>query len=98
MEGYVMRVIDSLGLDDKGKRKKLEGNTITMSLRGCDKRAEITDEAAVPTKYKRVIITLPADTWGLVCDALDLDLREQVLGVPPSRLGARVDSLWRHAR
>jgi hypothetical protein len=28
-----MRVIDSLGLDDKGKRKKLEGNTLTFSLR-----------------------------------------------------------------
>jgi hypothetical protein len=57
MEGYVMRVIDSLGLDDKGKRKKLEGNTITFSLRGCDKRAEVTDEVAVPTKYKRVTVT-----------------------------------------
>lgn len=47
----------------KGKRKKLEGNTITLSLRGCDKRAEVTDEAAVPTKYKRVTVTLPAETW-----------------------------------
>jgi hypothetical protein len=80
MEGYVMRVIDSLGLDAKGKRKKLEGNTVTLSLRGCDKRAEVTDEAAVPTKYKRVTVTLPAETWELVCDSLDLDLREQVLG------------------
>jgi hypothetical protein len=26
MGGYVMRFIYSLGLDDKGKRKKLEGN------------------------------------------------------------------------
>jgi hypothetical protein len=80
MEGYVMQVIDGLGLDDKGKRKKLEGNVVTLSLRGCDKRAEVTDEAAVPTKYKRVTITLPAETWELVCDSLDLDLREQVLG------------------
>jgi hypothetical protein len=80
MEGYVMRVIDSLGLDAKGKRKKLEGNTITLALRGCDMRAEVTDEAAVPTKYKRVTATLPAETWELLCDSLDLDLREQVLG------------------
>jgi hypothetical protein len=80
MEGYVTRVIESLGLDPKGKRKQLEGNTITLSLRGCDKRAEVTDEAAVPTKYKRVTVTLPAETWELVCDSLDLDLREQVLG------------------
>jgi hypothetical protein len=80
MEGYVTRVIESLGLDAKGKRKKLEGSTVTFSLRGCDKRAEVTDEAAVPTRYKRVTVTLPAETWELVCDSLDLDLREQVLG------------------
>jgi hypothetical protein len=48
MESYVARVIESLGLDAKGKRKKLEGNTITLALHGCDKRAEVTDEAAVP--------------------------------------------------
>jgi hypothetical protein len=46
IEGYVARVIESLGLDAKGKRKKLEGNTITLSLRGCGKRAEVTDESA----------------------------------------------------
>jgi len=79
MEGYVSRVIESLGLDAKGKRKKLEGTTITLSLCGCDKRVEVTDEAAVPTRYKRVTVTLPAETWELVCDSLDLDFREQVL-------------------
>jgi hypothetical protein len=80
MEAYVTRTIDSLGLDAKGKRKKLDGNVITLSLHGCDKRVEVTDEAAVPTKYKRVTVTLPAETWELVCDSLDLDLRDQVLG------------------
>jgi hypothetical protein len=79
MEGYVTRVIDSLGLDAKGKRKKLEGNTVTLSLHGCDKRVDVTDEEAVPTKYKRVTVTLPAATWELVCDSLDLDLRDTVL-------------------
>jgi len=69
----------ALGLDAKGKRKTLEGTTITLSLRGSDKRVEITDEAAVPTRYKRVTVTLPAETWELVCDSLDLDFREQVL-------------------
>jgi hypothetical protein len=80
LESYVTRVIESLGFDDKGKRNKLEGNTITLSLRGCDKRAEVIDEMAVPAKYKRVTVTLPAETWELVCDSLDLDLRQQVLG------------------
>jgi hypothetical protein len=80
MQGYVMRVIESLGVDDTGKRMKLEGNTITLSPHGCDKRVEVTDEQAVPTKYKRVTITLPAETWEQLCDSLDLDLRAQVLG------------------
>lgn len=80
MESYVMRVIESLGTDAKGKRKKLEGNTITLSLHGCDKRVEVTNEVAVPTKYKRVTVTLSAETWELMCDSLELDLREQVLG------------------
>jgi hypothetical protein len=72
-------LIESLGME-KGKRKQLEGNTGTLSLHGCDKRVDITDEMVVPTKYKRVTVTLPAETWELVCDSLDLDLREQVLG------------------
>jgi hypothetical protein len=80
MECYVSRVIESLGMDAKGKRKKLEGTTVTFSLRGCDRRCEVVDELLVPTKYKRVTVTLPAETWELVCDSLDLDLREQVLG------------------
>src|SRR6266699_431846 len=73
METSISRVIESLGLDDKGKRRKLEGNTVTFSLRGCHKRVEVTDELAVPTKYKRVTVTLPAETWELVCDSLELD-------------------------
>ena len=79
MEGYVLRVIDSLGLDAKGKYKKLEGNTITFSRRGCEKRAEVTDETLVPSRYKRVTITMPVDTWDLLCDSLDLELCNQVL-------------------
>jgi hypothetical protein len=43
MEGYVSRVIESLGINAKGKRKKLEG---ALSLHGCDKRVEIKDERA----------------------------------------------------
>ncbi|MCU1233570.1 MAG: hypothetical protein JWP63_1537, partial [Candidatus Solibacter sp.] len=28
----------------------------------------------------RITTTLPAKTWELICDSLDLDLRERVLG------------------
>jgi hypothetical protein len=79
LESYVMRVIDFLGLDGKGKRKKLEGNVITLSLVGCAKRVEVVEESAVPTKYKRITLTLPYETWETVLDSLDLDFRDQVL-------------------
>ena len=58
MEAYVSRVIESLGLDAKGKRKKLEGTTITFSLHSCDKRAEITDEMAVPSRSAKCGLSL----------------------------------------
>ncbi len=78
MKSYVSRVIESMGVDAKGKRKRLEGRTHTMWLHGCDKRAEVTDAGAVPTKYKRITLTLPVETWELMCDSLDFELSEQI--------------------
>ena len=80
LDGYLTWIIEGLGLDAKGKRKKLEGKTLTLGLHGCKKRVEVTDEQAVPTKYKRVTVTMTADTWEAMMDSLDLELREQVLG------------------
>jgi hypothetical protein len=68
-----------LGLDAKGKRKRLEGHAVTLALHGCEKRLNVINEIIVPAKYKRATVTLPAETWELVCDSLDLDLREKVL-------------------
>jgi len=79
MEGYVSRVIESLGYDSKGKRKRLEGNTVTFSLHGCDKRVEVIDETAVPARYKRATITLPAELWEELMESLDLNFRDRVL-------------------
>jgi hypothetical protein len=79
VESYITWTVESLGLDAKGKRKRLEGKTCTLWLHGCDKRVNVTNELAVPNKYQRITLTLPAETWELMCDSLDLDLREQVL-------------------
>jgi len=79
MEGYVTRVIESLGVDEKVKRKRLEGNTVTFALHGCEKRVEITDDQAVPAKYKRAAMTLPADLWEELMDSINFELRERVL-------------------
>jgi len=84
VEGYVSRVIESLGYDARGKRKKLEGNTVTFALHGCDKRLEVSDEAAVPNRYKRATITLPAELWEELMESIDLDFRDRVLGAVTS--------------
>lgn len=84
LDEYLTRVIEMLGFDGKAKRKKLEGKSCTIGLHGCDKRAEVTDESLVPAKYKRITITLPAESWELICDSLELDLRDQVLAAVTS--------------
>lgn len=79
MDSYITRVIESLGVDAKGKRKKLDGKVLTLSLHGCDQRVDVLDEEAVPARYKRVTVTLPAETWETVCDSLDMELRDKVV-------------------
>lgn len=84
LDSYITRVIDMLGTDSKGKRRKLEGNVATIGLHGCDRSVEVTDETAVPALYKRVTITLPLETWETLMDSIDLDLRESTLAAVTS--------------
>jgi hypothetical protein len=60
---YGASVIESLGTDAKGKHKKLEGNTVVLSLRAASSRVEFTDESKVPSDYKVLTITVPAKAW-----------------------------------
>ena len=41
--------------------------------------AEVVDPGGRADEVS-VTVTLPAETWELVCDSLDMDLRDQVLG------------------
>ena len=81
MEGYVARVIQSLGTDAKGKWQKLEGNTVSFSLRRNPPSVGIVDETAVPAKLKAVPASLSADLWESILDALDVEFRTHVLDV-----------------
>lgn len=76
---YVIQVIDSLGPDAKGKPRKLEGKTTTMSARACPASVNVTDESLVPTEFKSVTVTLPAPVWESLVDSLDLDSAAQLL-------------------
>jgi|HubBroStandDraft_6_1064221.scaffolds.fasta_scaffold279450_2 hypothetical protein len=80
LEQYVLNTIEYLGVDAKGARRKLEGNTITFSARACPASVEIVDEAAVPAEFKTLSIRLSATTWERLLDSLDLEQRAELLG------------------
>ena len=63
LEGYVELILRNLGKDAKGKWLRLEGNTSSFTLKNLPPSTTITDEAAVPTAYKTVSVTLPAPLW-----------------------------------
>jgi hypothetical protein len=91
LEGYVSYCIQALGRDAKGKYRKLEGHTTVMFLRAVPASVDITDEAAVPLDYKRAGVALPAALWNDVLNALDEDLRGEVLAATASTLALSVD-------
>ena len=80
LEEYVIRTIEDLGVDSKGKYRTLEGKTTTFSLRACPASVEVTDESAIPSDYKTLTLKLPALTWEQLLDGLDIEQRAAVLG------------------
>jgi hypothetical protein len=77
-ELYVVRVLESLGTDSRGKPKKLEGRTVTFSLRKCPASVDVKDVTLIPDDCKTAAVTLPLPLWQEVMDHLELDLRIQV--------------------
>ncbi len=75
----MVRVIKDQGADSKGKYRKLEGNAVTLSLRKCPVSVDITDEGAVPEAFKTISMRMPAETWEIIIEALDMQFAAQVL-------------------
>jgi hypothetical protein len=63
MKAYVKWTIQQMGTDEHGKCKKLEGRTVTFSLRKLPDTLQVDDEAAIPAEYKTLVITVPAVAW-----------------------------------
>ena len=80
-EAYVARVIQSLGPDPKGKWQKLEGRTVTFSLRRQPASVVIDSEGGVPNVYRRATIKMAATLWEELLDSVDADLACRVRGV-----------------
>jgi|SRR5579871_628463 len=79
LENYVIHIIKEIGLDAKGRYRKLEGNTCTLSVHSCPDSVRILDETQVPADYKTAVVSLPAKLWEEVIDSLDLDIAARVL-------------------
>jgi hypothetical protein len=79
MEDYVLRTIQALGADEKGRYRKLEGRTVVFSARPCPASVEVRDEAAIPAEYKTLTITVPATAWEELIDGVDIDERSKFL-------------------
>jgi hypothetical protein len=63
VRAYVRWTIESLGQDEQGKFRRLEGKTVTFSLRKLADTLLIDDEAAIPAVYKTLLIEVPATAW-----------------------------------
>jgi hypothetical protein len=78
VEEYVRRTIESLGCDESGRYKKLEGKTITFSLRACPPSVEVTDLDALPPEYKTLTLKMPAQLWEDMSATFNHNIADQV--------------------
>lgn len=76
--GYIVKVIEGLGTDAKGKHHKLEGKSVSLSIRANPASVEILDPEKVPAVYQHAHIRMQAVQWEALLDSLDLDMRTQI--------------------
>lgn len=79
MERYIQRTIEVLGVDHKGKYRKLEGKTCVFALRACPASTDVRDESVIPSAFKTLTITVPATAWEELIDNADIDERMRFL-------------------
>jgi hypothetical protein len=69
----VLHVLDFFGV------KKLEGRTHTLIKRKCPPSVKINNEAAIPSEFKRLTVTLPLDQWNKLLAAVPEDVRQEAV-------------------
>ncbi len=70
LESYVIRTIEGLGTDGKGKFRKLDGNATTLGIRANPPAVQIDSEGAIPMIYKRIAVAMPLVVWQAIVAAL----------------------------
>jgi Siphovirus Gp157 len=70
----IVRVIEGLGRDHRGKYRTLEGTRHKFSIRANPPSVDVLDERLIPLCYKRIRLTLFAEDWARIARlAVDSD-------------------------
>ena len=77
MRGYVKSILETLGPDERGSWRRLEGNTFSFFLRDNNPSIRIIDPQAIPDRFKDITMTVPADVMHEVLSAIPPQLRER---------------------
>ena len=77
MRGYVKSILETLGPDERGSWRRLEGNTFSFFLRDNNPSIRILDPQAIPDRFKDITMTVPADVMHEVLSAVSPELRER---------------------
>jgi hypothetical protein len=70
LEEFVIRTVLTIGPDEKGKLKALEGETVKLAVKGTPEAVVIDDEAIVDEEFKRVTVKMSFAAWRAICDAI----------------------------
>jgi hypothetical protein len=70
VEDFVIRTVLTIGPDEKGKLKVLEGETVKLSVKGTPDAVLVENESAVPMEFQRVTVKMPHVAWQVILDAL----------------------------
>lgn len=70
VEDFVIRTVLTIGRDDKGDLKVLEGQTVKLAVKSTPEAVVIDDDATIPAAYQNVTVKMPATTWELICAVL----------------------------
>jgi hypothetical protein len=76
-ERYIVSIIDRFAVPDRRGVKRLEGNISSMRMQKNPDSVAITDENAVPSAFKDVVLTVPAQVWEGLVERLGKDERAE---------------------
>lgn len=74
IEDFVIRTVLTIGPDDKGKLKALEGETVKLIVKATPDAVMIADESCLPSEFGRVTVKMSLDTWRDICAALPAEV------------------------